>query len=110
MKNGVGVIYYERWKPDGVYALDNDRQHGRERSSMFYKIIQKKRDEWLASADCPVNGLLQYMSSAGFMRDAQIDAIKTYLYLKIVGQNRSLVALVNSGFFNTLKLFKLRTI
>ena len=71
---------------------------------MFYKIIQKKRDQWLASSDCPINGLLQYMLSAGFMRDAQIDAIKTYLFLKIVGRNRPLVELVNDGFFNTLKL------
>ena len=71
---------------------------------MFYKNIQKKRDQWLAKSDCPIKDLLQYMERVGFMRDAQMDAIKTYLFLKIVGRNRPLVELVNDGFFNTLKL------
>ena len=71
---------------------------------MFYKLIQKKRDQWLASRDCSVNALLQYMTSVGFLRDAQMEAITTYLFLKIVGRNRSLAELVTSGFFNTLQL------
>lgn len=54
--------------------------------------------------DCPVRGLIQYMTSTGFMRDAQIEAIRTYLFLKIVGKNRPLAELVTSGFFNTLQL------
>ena len=71
---------------------------------MFYKIIQKKCNQWLADENCSAKVLLQYMLSAGFMRDAQIDAIKTYLFLKIVGQNRPLAELVCNGFFNTLSL------
>ena len=74
---------------------------------MFYKIIRKKRDQWLASGNCPVKALLQYMLSVGFMRDAQTDAIKTYLFLKIVGRNRPLAELVSRGFFNTLQLDEL---
>lgn len=69
---------------------------------MFYKMIEKKRDAWFRSAICPVSDLLLYMVKAGRMRDAQIEAIKTYLFLKIACQNRSLCDLFCSGEFNTL--------
>ncbi len=50
---------------------------------MFYKMIEAKRNEWLASNDCTVKGDIAYIERTGQMRDAQIEAIKTYLFLKI---------------------------
>ena len=49
---------------------------------MFYKLIENKRDEWLSSSACTVRELLGYIVLRGQMRDAQVEAIKTYLYLE----------------------------
>lgn len=49
---------------------------------MFYQLIQKKRDLWFQSSDCTVLYLVDYIYQRGMLRDAQIDAIKTYLFLK----------------------------
>lgn len=57
---------------------------------MFYQLIKNKRDIWFQSPSCPVTELIQYIESRGMMRDAQIEAIKTYLFLKIACQNRPL--------------------
>lgn len=43
---------------------------------MFYKMIEAKRNEWLASNDCTVKGDIAYIERTGQMRDAQIEAIK----------------------------------
>lgn len=50
---------------------------------MFYQLIQNKRDQWFRSSDCTVRDIVDYIYRRGMMRDAQVDAIKTYLYLKI---------------------------
>lgn len=50
---------------------------------MFYKIIERKRNEWLNSSDCVISELISYIEGQHKMRDAQIEAIKTYLFLKI---------------------------
>ena len=71
---------------------------------MFYKLVEKKRNEWLASPDCTVTDVIHYIEQKGKMRDAQIDAIKTFLYLKIVCGNQSLKQLFSQGFFNTLDI------
>ncbi len=71
---------------------------------MFYKLIQRKRDEWLADNDCPIKGMLQYITARGKMRDAQIEAIKTYLFLKIACQNKPLWRLFSEGSFLTADL------
>ena len=71
---------------------------------MFYKLIEKKRDEWLSSPDCTVKDVIQYIEQRGKMRDAQLEAIKTFLYLKIVCGNRPLKQLFSQGFFNTLDI------
>ena len=71
---------------------------------MFYKMIEKKRDQWYASPDCTIQPLIAYMEKRGQMRDAQIDAIKTYLYLKIACQSAPLSDLFIAGAFNTLDL------
>ncbi len=70
---------------------------------MFYKMITKKRDEWLRGENS-VKDLIAYIERTGQMRDAQIDAIKTYLFLKIACENQPLVKLFSAGKFNSLDL------
>ena len=70
---------------------------------MFYKMITKKRDEWYATGSS-VQSIIDYIESKNQMRDAQIDAIKTYLFLKIACDNRPLAELFSAGAFNTLDL------
>ena len=67
---------------------------------MFYKLIEKKRNEWLVSDDCTIKDLLKYIGQRGMMRDAQMEAIKTYLFLKIACQNKPLWKLFVDGVFN----------
>ena len=67
---------------------------------MFYKLIEKKRDEWLASNECTIKEELQYIGQRGMMRDAQLEAIKTYLFLKIACKNQPLWRLFVDGVFN----------
>lgn len=71
---------------------------------MFYKLIEKKRDEWLATPTCPISGILRYINEKGLMRDAQTEAIKTYLYLKIACNNHPLYRLFTEGWFNSIDL------
>lgn len=65
---------------------------------MFYTFIKRKRDAWFASESCTVQALIDYMKRKGALRDVQIDAIRTYLFLKIAGGNRSLYTLLTTGF------------
>lgn len=67
---------------------------------MFYKLIEKKRNEWLGSKDCSVSKLIQYIEHRGMMRDAQLEAIKTYLFMKIACKNLPLWKLFVEGVFN----------
>ena len=67
---------------------------------MFYKLIEKKRNEWLNSNECTVSELLKYIEQRGMMRDAQLEAIKTYLFLKIACGNQPLWKLFADGRFN----------
>lgn len=71
---------------------------------MFYRLIEEKRNQWLGDRTCPVRGLLEYITDSGYMRDAQVEAIKTYLFLKIVGKNKPLWQLFYEGFFNSANL------
>lgn len=71
---------------------------------MFYKMIESKRNEWDASQECPVISLVDYMQRTGQLRDAQIDAIKTYLYLKTACECKPLAQLFTAGQFNNLNL------
>lgn len=66
---------------------------------MLDKIITPKRNEWLQTADCPVKDLLKYIKDKGKLRNTQIEAIETYLFLKIEGQNKPLWKLFSEGFF-----------
>ena len=69
---------------------------------MFYKLIKKKCDEWMTSSDCTIRELIQYIYVQNKMRDAQIEAIKIYLFLKIACGNRPLWKLFSEGCFNSL--------
>jgi len=71
---------------------------------MFYKMIEAKRNEWLASDACTVKSIFEYIEKTGQMRDAQIEAIKTYLFLKIACECKPLAELFCQGAFNTLSL------
>ncbi len=71
---------------------------------MFYKQIEHKRNEWYDSADCTVKDLIHYIEQHGQMRDAQIEAIKTFLFLKVACQNKPLWQLFSEGTFNRLDL------
>lgn len=71
---------------------------------MFYKMIENKRNQWLNSTECTVSALIDYIEKTGQMRDAQVDAIKTYLFLKIACDCKPLEQLFRSGAFNTINL------
>ncbi len=67
---------------------------------MFYSIIQEKSRAWARSQTCPMTGLLAYIRNRGALRETQIAAIETYLFLKIEGRGRPLAKLFAEGFFN----------
>lgn len=71
---------------------------------MFYKMILNKCEEWFNSEYCTVNKLVEYIEKAGQMRDAQIEAIKVYLFLKIACECKPLEYLFRCGQFNSLDL------
>ena len=64
---------------------------------MFYKIITKKRDAWLNSAECQAKHLVNSIIAKGKLREAQIEAVKTYLFLKLKCKNKPLVDIAVSG-------------
>lgn len=74
---------------------------------MFHQMITKQRDAWLASSACTATELLRYMEGRGFLRDAQLEAIKTYLFLKIGCGSRPLWQLFTSGAFTSLDVDEL---
>lgn len=71
---------------------------------MFYRMLNTARGRWYSSKDCTVNNLIDYIIKSGQMRDAQIEAIKTYLFLKIGCDNQPLYYLFSRGRFNNLDL------
>lgn len=66
---------------------------------MLHYIIQEKKNKWLQSDDCTISDLIKYIRNKGQLRDTQIEAIETYLFLKIQGQNKPLWQLFSEGFF-----------
>ena len=67
-------------------------------------MIENKRDQWFASDECTVTSLIDYIVATGQMRDAQVEAIKTYLFLKIACKNKPLATMFKKGVFNTIDL------
>ena len=70
-------------------------------------MIKIARDNWYESVSCTINSLIEYMVQEGKMRDAQIDAIKTYLYLKIACGCKPLEELFLQGYFSSINLDEL---
>lgn len=66
---------------------------------MLHYIVQEKKNKWLQSYDCTISDLIKYIRDKGQLRDTQIEAIETYLFLKIQGQNKPLWQLFSEGFF-----------
>ena len=71
---------------------------------MFYKMIENKCKEWYNSENCTVRNLIEYIEKTGQMRDAQIEAIKVYLFLKIGCECKPLEFLFRYGCFNSINL------
>ncbi|MDP2982331.1 MAG: DEAD/DEAH box helicase family protein [Candidatus Latescibacter sp.] len=67
---------------------------------MLHQIILKQCKKWLVSEECTVRPIIEYIKKQGKLRDAQIEAIEIYLYLKIKGGNNPLWYLFVDGFFN----------
>ncbi len=66
---------------------------------MIDALIAHQTRLWLERPNCPAAPLLAYMRTAGYLRDVQIAAIQTYLYLLLEGNNQSLAALWMQGAF-----------
>lgn len=66
---------------------------------MLNNIIKYKTNEWLQSDDCTVKSLVKYIRDKGELRDTQIQALETYLFLKVKGENKPLWQLFADGFF-----------
>lgn len=71
---------------------------------MFYKMIENKCREWYNSEKCTIRNLIDYIEKTGQMRDAQIEAIKVYLFLKIGCECKPLEFLFRCGHFNSINL------
>lgn len=71
---------------------------------MFYKMIENKCKEWYNTEQCTVHNLIEYIEKTGQMRDAQIEAIKFYLFLKIGCECKPLESLFRNGMFNSVDL------
>ncbi len=67
---------------------------------MLNDIISTKKNQWLQSPDCAIIGLIGHIKRANKLRTPQIEAIETYLFLKIEGENKPLWQLFSEGFFN----------
>ena len=66
---------------------------------MIDKNIKIKKDIWLNSNECSIKEIINYIRDRGKLRDAQIEAIEIYLFLKIKGENKPLWQLFSEGFF-----------
>ena len=66
---------------------------------MIEQLIAQRVREWLAGPHCPAAPLLAYMRTAGKLRDVQIAALQTYLYLLLHGNNQTLAQLWMQGEF-----------
>ena len=66
---------------------------------MLHSLIETKVARWLETENCPALPIINYIRRRGWMREAQIEAIQTYLFLKIEGRNRPLWELFSAGFF-----------
>lgn len=66
---------------------------------MIEPLIAARVQAWLTAPNCPATPLLAYMRAAGKLRDVQIAALQTYLYLLLEGKNQTLAQLWMQGAF-----------
>ncbi len=66
---------------------------------MINNLLAQKVERWFKQRDCPAKQIITHIQERGFLREAQIEAIKTYLFLKIEGKNTPLWQLFCEGFF-----------
>ena len=66
---------------------------------MFHELIKIKMDEWYQSDDCKIKSVIDYIIKQNKMRDAQVEAIKLYLFFKIYCKNLPLAKLFEQGYF-----------
>ena len=66
---------------------------------MIEPLIAAQVRAWFLQPGCPATPLVAYMRSAGRLRDVQIAALQTYLYLVLEGGNKSLTQLWMQGAF-----------
>jgi len=67
---------------------------------MLQNIIEYHKNQWLNSDECTIRPIIDYIKKKGQLREAQYQAIETYLFLKIKGQNKPLWKLFSEGFFS----------
>ena len=67
--------------------------------TMFHELINQKCKEWYQSDDCKIKNVIDYIIKQDKMRDAQVEAIKLYLFFKIYCKNLPLSTLFNQGYF-----------
>jgi len=63
-------------------------------------MIDRKKQKWLSSDECTVKDLIEYIRHKGQLRIPQIEALETYLFLKICCHNKPLWELFSEGYFN----------
>ena len=64
---------------------------------MLNTLISQKVSAWFGREDCPARQIVEHIQTVGFLRDAQLEAIKTYLFLKIEWGNQPLWQLFRDG-------------
>lgn len=55
---------------------------------MLYTLIENKLNQWFNSKECTVKNLILYMMDRGKLRDAQLQSVKAFLFLKLYGKNK----------------------
>ena len=75
---------------------------------MIHQLLQGKASEWARDGDCPLRAQFDYMRRRGGLRQVQLEAVETYLFLKVACGNRPLHDIFSSGLLNTLDPDSLR--
>ena len=84
------------------------RAYWRQRFPVIHQLLQGKASEWARGGDCPLRAQFGYMRSNGKLRQVQLEAVETYLFLKVACGNRPLHDLFSSGLLTTLDPDSLR--
>jgi len=68
---------------------------------MLQTIIEHHKNQWINSDECTIKPIISYIRNKEQLRDAQINALETYLFLKIKCQNNPLWQLITERFLVT---------